>query len=287
MKNILVATDFSNNAYNALFFATQLFQEQNCNFYLLNTYTELTPLISLKIGSEGHRSLIEQLSEESAEGLSEVYHRIHLDRDNPLHQFKTLSKNAQFSDAANQAISNYNIDLLVMGHRGIATAENIILGSTVSKAINEVMDCPILMVPKEIEYSLPKEIAFATDYSHHYHAAVMQPLLDMSTLCGAAVRIVHVNEEERLNSTQKSNLNTLREYLADVDHSVHWMPDFGSKSEVIKVFADELGIELLVMIRYEHRLWSQLIREPVLNTLSFKLDIPFLVIPDSNSGRTS
>ncbi len=279
MKNILVATDFSNNAYNALFFATELFKERKCNFYLLNSYTELTKLISQKVGAGSRRSLIEQLSEESAEGLNEVYHRIHLDQNNPLHQFKTLSRNGHFSEIANQAIDHYHIDLLVMGHKGTAAVDNIIMGSTVSKAIDEITDCPLLIVPKEIECNMPKEIAFATDYKHPYDAGLLHPLKELTALYGASVRIIHINEHERLSKLQKTNLNILKEYLAEVNHSVHWMPDFSNKSHVIETFVDELNIELLAMIKYEHGMLAQLIREPVFHKLIFKLDIPFLVMP--------
>ncbi|MEN8799188.1 MAG: universal stress protein [Flavobacteriaceae bacterium] len=283
MKNILVATDFSNNAYNALFFATELFKERKCNFYLLNAYTELTKLISQKVAAGSRPSLIEQLSEESAEGLNEVYHRIHLDQNNPLHQFKTLSRNGHLADIANEAIDHYQIDLMVMGHKGKAIVENLFIGSTVSKAIDEISECPLLIVPKEIECRIPKEIAFATDYRHPYDAGLIQPLKELTALTGASVRIVHINEEERLSTIQKTNLNTLREYLTDIDHSIHWMPDFTNKSGVIRTFVDELNIELLTMIKYEHGLFSQLIREPVFHKLIFSLDIPFLVMPAGNS----
>ncbi len=279
MKNILIATDFSNDAYNALFFATELFKERKCNFYLLNSYTELTKLISQKVSAGSRPSLIEQLSEESAEGLNEVYHRIHLDQNNPLHQFKTLSRNGHFTDIANEAIDHYQIDLVVMGHKGKAAVENLFIGSTVSKAIDEISTCPLLVVPKEIECNIPEEIAFATDYRHPYNAGLLHPLIELSALCGASVRIVHINEEDRLSSSQKTNLNTLREYLASLDHSVHWMPDFSNKSNVIRTFVDELNIELLAMIKYEHGLFAQLIREPVFHKLIFSLDIPFLVMP--------
>lgn len=279
MKNILVATDFSNNAYNALFFATQLFKQQRCNFYLLNTFTELTQIITQKIGVEGRRSLIDQLADESAEGLSQVYHRIHLDQDNPLHHFKTISKNEHLVDGLSQAIDTYGIDLLIMGNKGQTGSNTIFWGSSVSKAIKEISTCPILTVPKEIECAIPMEIAFATDYSQHYNAQVLNPLRQIASLCKASVCILHINEEERLNDVQKSNLYTLREYLGEIEHSIHWMPDFARKSRVIQTFLDELNIGMLAMIRYEHGFLSKLIREPVLNKLSFNIDIPFLVLP--------
>ena len=49
MQNILVPTDFSNDAYNALFYASKLFKSKTCNFYLLNTYSESSPLLSRSI----------------------------------------------------------------------------------------------------------------------------------------------------------------------------------------------------------------------------------------------
>ncbi len=38
MKTILLPTDYSKNAWNALFTALKLFQNEDCRFLLLNTY---------------------------------------------------------------------------------------------------------------------------------------------------------------------------------------------------------------------------------------------------------
>jgi len=39
MKHILIPTDFSSNAWNAIQYALKLFKNEECTFYLLNTYT--------------------------------------------------------------------------------------------------------------------------------------------------------------------------------------------------------------------------------------------------------
>lgn len=39
MKRILLPTDFSENAANAISYAVRLFKDEECIFYLLNTYT--------------------------------------------------------------------------------------------------------------------------------------------------------------------------------------------------------------------------------------------------------
>ncbi len=279
MKNILLATDFSYDAYNALFFATELFKDRACNIYLLNAYTEMTQILTQKVGVEGKRSLLDQLKDESIEGLNEVYHKIHLDQGNPLHHFKAIPKNDHLVDAIKHALEMYNIDLLVMGNKGKTSARNIFWGSNVVKVLKEIDNCPVLIVPKEIESELPKEIAFATDYQRPYNAKLLYPLLYTANLCKSSICVLHINEEERLNAVQKSNLFTLREYLGEIKHSIHWMPDFSSKSRVIQTFLDELSIGMLAMIRYHHGFISRLIREAVIEKISFDLKIPFLVIP--------
>ena len=39
MKKILLPTDFSENSLNAIRYAVQLFKNEKCVFYILNTYT--------------------------------------------------------------------------------------------------------------------------------------------------------------------------------------------------------------------------------------------------------
>ncbi len=39
MKNILLPTDFSRNAWNAIAYALHFLKDEPCIFYLLNTYT--------------------------------------------------------------------------------------------------------------------------------------------------------------------------------------------------------------------------------------------------------
>ncbi len=282
MKNILVATDFSNNAYNALYFATQLFRERNCKFYLLNAFTELTQLISQKVGVEGRRSLIDQLYDESVEGLNQVFHRIHLDQENPAHEFETISRNKHLAEAVRECIDTFKIDLVVMGNRGHSRSKNLFWGSNVIKVMKELHHCPLLTIPSEIEYEIPREIAFATDYNRSYNASVLQPLIQFASMCGSSVCIVHINEEERLSTTQKANLYTLREYLANIRHTIHWMPDFTTKTKVLKTFVDELNIGMLYMIRYEHGFISELLREPVIDKISLEPDVPLLVMPNGD-----
>ena len=281
MKNILVPTDFSNNAYNALFYATQLFKEVDCRIYLLNVYSEDTPLLSHNIQKEKNRNLLVQLEEEANEGLDKVFHRINLDVVNPKQERKTILREGDLPVVITEVVDEFGIDLIVMGNTGHTNAIPIFMGSNVIKTVRAMPDCPVLVVPREKECDIPFEIAFAADYNHNYDARMMTPLTFMAKICDAAVRIIHINEEGRLSDKQKANLNTLRDYLGDIRHTIHWMPDFSSKTEVINTFLKELGIGMLAMIYYHHGFLGGLMRERVIKRISFEIDVPFLIIPET------
>ncbi|WP_422079528.1 universal stress protein [Ulvibacterium sp.] len=277
MKNILVLTDFSDNAYHALFYVSKLFDQNECNFFLLNAYGE-GPSRSDKLLSGGEET-VTLAKKRSKEGLEKVFHRINLDNPNPRHQYQRLSKNRDLMAAVKKAIKEFKIDLVVLGNKGTTGLISVFWGSNTIKVMTTVKECPILAVPTEKEFTTPSEIAFATNYKRTFDAKVMAPVRFMTSLCNAAVRVVHINEEKRLNKFQESNLNTLITYLKPLEHTVHWMPNFTSKTKAIQVFLDELNIGMLAMVNYEHSFLEFLLREPVIQKMTFHITIPFLVIP--------
>jgi len=284
MRNILVPTDFSNDAYNALYFASKLFKNKACNFFLLNAYSESTPLISRNInnGNGEHKGLLEQLKDESNEELNHTFHRINLDNKCPRHNYRMISKKMDLVETISQTIDDFKIDLVVMGNKGRTSALGVYMGSSTTKTMASVKKCPILAVPENTDFKMPYEIAFATDYKRYYDAKVLEPLKGMAIHCGAAIRVVHINEEEHLSKIQEGNLKTLRAYLGPMENTVHWMPNFTSKTKAIQVFLDELGIGMLAMVKYEHSFLEKLLHEPLIKKLTFNIDIPFLVIPGTD-----
>ena len=207
MKNILIATDFSNNAYNALFHASQLLKGEQCTFHLLNVYDEHTPLES-KITS---KPILHQLEDESKEGLQKVYHRIQLDFPDPNHAFKMISKKGKLVEIMSDMIDKEQIELVVMGNSGCSEVKAIFLGSNALNAISEIKQCPILTIPKEVDFIPPKEIAFVTDYRRNYDAELLLPLLFVAKQYNSKICVMHINEDETLTITQRANKNILME----------------------------------------------------------------------------
>lgn len=275
MQHILVPTDFSNNAYCALFYATLLQKGTPCKFYLLNVYNAFTPL---KVTVAG-KTTAERLTVESEEGLEHTFHRIKLDNPDPDHSFKTISRHGELVAVVSDLVEALEIDLMVIGNKGRSELEAIFFGSNALNLIGKIKKCPILTIPKELDFKQPKSIAFVTDYSRPYDAGLLHPLVVIANSFGAKIRVMHINESKELSRAQDINLGILMEYLKPYNCTAHWMPLYKSKATAINDFLQELDIDILVMVNYEHSLIQELTHEPVIKRMTFNPKLPVLIIP--------
>ena len=279
MKNILVATDFSNNAYCALFYVSQLLASETCTFFILNTYSELTlspgktlPILNIK-------KHLKELQSESKEKLTHTKHKIVLDNENPLHTYKTISQKGDLTSIITQKIEELNIDLLTMGNKGLTEATDVFFGSNTIKVADHLKKCPLLAIPGEMDFHPIMQIAFVTDLKKDCGQKTIDQLLYIASLSNAAIRVVHVQEQHILNKTQEENRKKLEGSLSKVDHSFQWIRNFDDKAKVIDVFLEKLKVDMYAMVHQKRNLFEKLTREPVVKDVSMYSDIPFLILP--------
>lgn len=279
MKNILVATDFSNNAYCALFYASKLLTSESCIFYLLNVFNELTPLPGEKSKLFSSRKRLEQLQIASEEKLTKTKHKIVLDNENENHQFVCLSKKGNLSKIITKTIDEKEIDLVVMGNKGLTEAADIFFGSNTIQVAKHIDKCPILAIPGEIDFKPPKELAFVTDLKKGCGKGSISVLLDLASMYKASIRVCHITEKEKLNKEQESHRKLLDLCLQGIDHSFHWMQAFDDKAKVIDIFLKKLNIDLYAMVNHRHNFFEKLTREPIIQDVSMYSNTPFLILP--------
>lgn len=282
MKNILVCTDFSNDAYAALFYATQLLASKSCTFYILNVFDELTPLEGTKSPLLVGKELLEQLHIQSQEKLTATFHKIIMDTGNPHHEFRILSKVGDLVSIIKKSIDTYKIDMVVMGSKGNTGAKEIFLGSNTIQLANAISRCSILAVPKQIDFKTLKKIAFVTDLKKGCTKESIMPLLFLTSLTGASIQVMHINQEKILDKEQESHRKHLELCLKDVDHSFHWVQEFDDKAMIIASFLRESTIDILAMVHHKHGFLNRLVHEPVIQDVSIYADKPFLILPNQD-----
>ncbi|RED43840.1 nucleotide-binding universal stress UspA family protein [Winogradskyella eximia] len=273
-KNILLPTDFSDNAWSAVVYALKLYEEELCTFYFLHS-------TKMKVSTMSNMSnkLLRVMAENAMNELSELKELAETSNANANHSFEIILSSNDLFHSMETIIEKNNIDMVVMGTKGATGAKEIVFGSNTVNSIKKIKNCPVLAVPDEFDFVIPEQIAFPTDFNRLY-GAELQPLLDLADLYNSKIRVLHINKEDSISEAQDYNLDQLKVALENYEYSFHWMPDYSKKDEAIKDFIDELNINILVMINYKHSFIESLVKEPVIKKLGFQPTIPFLVIPD-------
>lgn len=285
MRNILVPTDFSENAWNATKYAIELFKGEECTFYLLNTYTPTfahNRFMASTVQDPGVDDIIRSNSEK---GLRNLRSKIEKSCHYSGHRFKTVSSFCLLVEAIRDIVDTERIDFIVTGTKGASGIEEVFMGSNTVRIIKSIKSCPVLAIPMGFEFVAPSEIAFATDFNRFYTLSELQPLIDLAKVFNATLRIVHVQYEiKALTEIQQFNLEMLRKYLGDLPHYVHTVTELNSVSKTLEVFTHELGIHLLAMLHYQHSYLEKMTREPIIKRVAFHTQIPLLVIPELGMG---
>ena len=144
MKRIILPTDFSDNAFNAIRYALNLFETEPCTFYLLNTYTPAAYFVgTVQMNSYSAVQLEQIASNESRKKLDEVEKQIYKEFPNNSHNFVKLSAFNLLVSELISLVEAHSIDLIIMGTKGATGAKEIFIGTQTMFAIKKVT-CPII-----------------------------------------------------------------------------------------------------------------------------------------------
>ncbi len=273
--NILLPTDFSDNAWNAAVYALKLYEEFKCTFYLLHS-TKIAAMPTTVRSSK----LSDTVNSAAKKELLELKELANVSNPNFNHNYEILVSSEGIKDAIESAIKKHNINLVVMGTKGATGAKELLFGSNTVSIIKKMRLAPILVVPEDYDFVVPSQIAFPTDFNRVYTHIEINTLINLAIVHGSKIRIVHINKEKKLSSVQEQNKATLNDSLKEYDHTFHWMPDYTKIANAINDYVEELNIDILAMVNYKHSIIEDLVHEPVISKIGYHLKIPFLVIPD-------
>ena len=277
MKNILIPTDFSDNAYKAISYAVRLLKDETCTFHLLHTYTPAIYQSEYLLHSPGQLGLGDIYRTDSETKLEDLKQKVISQFNNPKHIFKTYSAFSVLMEAIDELVESKKIDLLIMGTQGATGAKEIFLGSSTVHTIKRAK-CPVLAIPFDFDIEMPRKILFPTDYEIEYNFELIKQVLFIAKVHKSTLDIMHVRSGYELSEEQKKNKGKLDHLLAETKHKFHELPDQGI-IEAINSIQAELNHQMLVMVKNKHSFLENLFLKPVINQIGFHSNIPFMVLP--------
>lgn len=279
MKKIILPTDFSENAYNAITYAVQLFKDVETTFYLLHTYTpavfraeNLHKASEVNLEDQNHAVAMEQLTE--------VKLRLQNDFNITTHTYLTLAVFNTLTDEVDNLVESEKADLVIMGTKGVSDVFEVLLGTNTTEVMRRAK-CPLIVVPSGFEYEAPREIVFPTDYEIDYEQNQLRQLLGIAEIHNSRIDVLHVSTGYKLSQDQTRHKQKLEQLLGQAPLTFHHLPDQGV-IDAINIFKLDKPKALLVMIRNKHTFLERLFFEPIIKKIGLQINTPFMVIPHAN-----
>ncbi|NKI25746.1 universal stress protein [Arenibacter sp. 6A1] len=281
-KRILIPTDFSKNALNAIRYALDLYKNKNCEFYFLNTFhSDVFSLDNKMMVPEPGEPSYEAAKKKSADGLKKLLTIVGLHVVNPKHQFHTISTFNSLIEAIREVIGKKDIELVIMGTKGATASRSVVFGTNTVQVMEKISECPVLAVPDDFLFGPPREIVFPTDYKTVYKRREMVHLLELAQMYKTPIRVLHIEEEEHLTFAQENNKELLEAILAGTEYSEHVLT--GTKvKEGIYSFIESRGSDMIAFINKRHRFFGMLFSHPLVKEIGNDSQIPVLVLNDKS-----
>lgn len=283
MKKILLPTDFSDNALNAIHCALKMYKNSACNFYILNAYTAGSPqfisrLVSSKLVTPSKKS-----EEGFEKGLQELLEALKKNNLNSNHSISTISKLGSVTDAIREIVLEKNIDLIVMGTKGATGAKEILMGSNTVKVIKSVNTCSIIAVPGNFNFTGLKKMIFSTDFTRSFSKLELYELIELAKLWQPNIRIFHLTRNIPLSEEQVANKEVLEKYFTGLHYDFCNGTVDDDIVEGIQKFVDETKVDMVALMHYKKSLLERIAKTAVVNKVSFRTKVPLLVLPKLNS----
>lgn len=279
MKNILLPTDFSENSWNAIKYAIQLFEKDQCTFHVFNAYTPVVyDLTYMLLASPAQFGLRDPIREASREHLSELETRISEEFGvNPNHTFETIARFETLISGIKELIEERHIDLVVMGTKGATGAKKILFGSNTVQVFSGIKH-PIIAIPSNFDYVAPQEILFPTDLEVTFNEEQLHMLKEITVLHHSKINAMHVRTGHGLSAMQENNKLMLQTLFGKMNFEFHDFDDMNIPV-AINEFQDAHTVNMLAMINNKQSFFENLFFKDTINQIGFYLNIPFLVIP--------
>lgn len=284
MKNILLPTDFSDNAYNAVTYAVQMFQQEKCVFHLLHCYTPVyydTDFIQYSPAST--LSLNDVHRKSSKKELGKIRMRIRNEFPNELHNFRLITSFKPLRKELRNQAKILQPDAIIMGTQGATGAKQILFGSHTVHAIKRT-SFPLIAIPSGYKFIPPKNILLPSDFEINYTRHHLRLLLFLVKNFNSEIHILHVSFGSHFNEELENGKKLLTRLLGKVPHKFCFI-ERSTVPEGISNFQKENSTELLAMISNKHTFLENLLFRPVTNEIGFQIKTPFLVIPSGKFNK--
>ena len=267
MLKVLIPTDFSRNAYHALKFALSISDMQKeMHLILLNSY-HLLPS-----SSEMFISIDDILHKNSQNGLKREIEQLKKDVKSPSFSYDLVSYCGQLKNGIKKAISNYDVDLIVMGTNGASGIQKFVVGSNATTIISEI-NKPVIVIPDQKDLNPIKSIVLALDYRHQINWEAIEHINRIGRLIKADIKIITVTADSEVDKDVQKFSKELSSKNLDLD-----VLSGESVIESIISYIKDNNADLLAILPNRLEPIEQFFHKSISKEIAMRAEVPMMAI---------
>lgn len=278
MRKIVIPTDFSENAMNAIKYALELFKYEKSEVYFLHAYgdevyKELKNREMFADVLNDKKNYSEQKLEDILKIVNEIY-------PNPNHKYYKVAAFNSLIDEIDKITDEKNIDIIVMGTKGKTNDAKLTFGSNAMQVLRYVK-CPVLLVPEKYTDAKPKKIVFSTDYMIQYNKRELKLLSQFVNQYRAAIDLLCISKVNELSLRQEHNKIFIEDALKENDLNFITINEKNIPLAITTYIKDS-NADMLVMVNTRHSYLENILVSSTIDKVGLNIKIPFLAMQNVN-----
>ncbi len=281
-KQILIPTDFSDTAFNAIKFAFELFKKEECEFHILHTYFLAGYSTDELLIPEPDDAQYQKVRDTSDMKMESLKKKIELFPANPNHSLHFENEFGPLFDVLKIKVKKDGISLIVIGTRGATDDVDVAYGRNSVNIMEKVRDCPVLAIPKYLIFKDLSEIVFVTSFKSEYKLEELNYLIQIAQNANTSISILHIGKEMELSEKQRKNKKILENHFEGLQYSFHWLEKTGVQEGIFK-FVDEHNSGMIAFVNKKHWFFGSVFSNPLVKKLSIHTTVPLLALHDTRN----
>jgi nucleotide-binding universal stress UspA family protein len=275
MHTILVPTDFSLIADNALNYAIPIALKEKANIILVHAFK-----IDLMYSRHAFPTYFIEHEIMQAGRNAEHHLRLKCEWLKKDHNIDCdyMSMLGQAIDVIQKTIKKMKPDLVIMGTKGASGINGMLVGSTAARVIGRA-ECPVIAVPAEAKYHGIGKIVYSTDL-HQKVAYAIRKITELDRLFSAHISVVNIYDGVEIEGQQvafKHFKDKLEKKFDKGQLSFRLITGKNADDELLKIAANK-RYDMLVMTTHQRSFFKSLFDRSVTKKIANSIQIPLLAL---------
>lgn len=273
MKKILVPTDFSKCASNAMTFALELAVRATAAVHVLH-------VIYPNEGVDNNVYDAFWIDEYYTRRLHDLSRWVNRFRKNQAFKSLTITVSCEIGfpvRSIKRVSEEQHTDLIVMGTSGATGLRAALMGSTTASVVAG-LHIPVFAIPTRANFLRHTDYVLATDFDLKIDTASLKMLKNILHYQHASVHVLHVldlSDEQPAKAAEAK----AKQVLKGINHQFHYVHAV-NVLQAVNNFIENKGANGLIVVSHRHSFFHKLMFQRVSRLLTQQVKVPILVLHD-------